>query len=96
MPAIILSIVSGIEMAMKLAPGVISVVNAARAFISSLFSAGKITIAQQTAIFERLDAVYAIYLAGGEPDAWEVDADPPTETTTTTTTVTTVKQDGAK
>jgi hypothetical protein len=88
MPAIILSIVSGIELAIKLAPGVVNVVNTARAFIASLFSAGKITIAQQTAIFERLDAVYAIYLAGGEPDAWEVDPDPTGTTMAENTTIT--------
>jgi hypothetical protein len=89
MPPALIGIVAGIEMAIKLAPGVISVVTKAKDFIASLFGAGVITAAQQNALFARVDELARQAEAGEDPSWWTVEPDPipvtPTATTTTTT-----------
>lgn len=74
--AAILTIISGIQAAISAAPGVIDVFNKAKALITSLFAAGKITKAQQDAIHAHVDSIAAMVNAGIVPDAWTVEKDP--------------------
>lgn len=76
--ATILLIVQGIQAAIQAAPQVEAIVAQAKQFISSLFTAGLITQAQQDSIHSFVDATCAAALAGQEPPQWQVEADPTT------------------
>jgi hypothetical protein len=88
MPPAVIAIVSGIEMAIRLLPGVVDLVTKAKAFIGSLFGAGVITEAQQNALFARIDEIVHQAAAGTLPIWWSVEPDPGNTTTTTATTTT--------
>jgi hypothetical protein len=76
LPSWILTAVSLVEMAVKAAPDAITIVNQARAFFGSLFSAGQISVEQQTAVSARLEAITQAVLRGEVPPAWQVEPDP--------------------
>lgn len=69
-------IMGGIQAAIQAAPGVIDVVNKAKALIASLFTAKLITKDVQDALFAQVDAIAALVSAGIVPPAWQVQPDP--------------------
>jgi hypothetical protein len=95
MPPAVIAIISGIEMAIRLLPGVIDVVTKAKSFLATLFGAGVITAAQQAALFARIDEITRQAAAGQLPEHWNVEPDPEPEPASSTTTTTTVTQPNA-
>lgn len=77
MPPIIITIVGAIEMLIRVAPGIQSVVQKAKDLVASLFEAKLITAAEQKALFDRIDAIAIEALAGNFPAWWKVEDDPP-------------------
>lgn len=75
-PASILAILQGFELAMAAAPKVVELVKQAKKFFADLFSAGLITKAQQDAVFLRIEAHWAMVQAGIVPQHWQVEPDP--------------------
>lgn len=75
-PAALLLVIQGIEAAIAAAPQVIDVAEKGKALIDSLFTAGAITVDQQTATKSHVDAVQSAVQAGTVPPAWTVEADP--------------------
>jgi hypothetical protein len=96
MPPAVIAIISGIEMAIRLLPGVINVVTTAKEFLASLFGAGVITAAQQAALFARIDEITRQAVAGQLPEHWAVEPDPVTGKTMAENTTITVTQPAAK
>ena len=82
MPAALLAllpqILQGIQIAINAAPTVISLVTNAKAWFTSLFEAGLITVDQQNAVHAYVDAVVGMAKAGLIPPHWQVEADPAT------------------
>lgn len=72
MPALILSIVSYISLAMKAAPTVTAIYQDGKALIQSLFSSGLITKEQQDSLMAWADAHQAATLAGQVPPEFVV------------------------
>lgn len=76
MPAILISIVSWVQLAISLGNQIGPVVKAAKAFIASLFSDEMITKAQQDAVFAEIDRIAADFENGKMPEWWAVEPDP--------------------
>lgn len=76
MPAILVSIISWVQMAIHLGEDIGPVINAARAFIASLFGDKAISKAQQDALFAELDRIASDFENGKVPDWWVVEPDP--------------------
>jgi len=74
--ASLLLIVQGIQAAISAAPEVESVVENAKTWVSSLFSSGVITIAQQNAVNAQIDAIVAAFAGGTTPPEFQVQPDP--------------------
>jgi hypothetical protein len=78
--AALATVITGIEAALKAAPGVVKIVTAAKDFISSLV--GKlITKQQQQVIHDHIDKIANDLIAGNPPTYWEVEKDPTTDNT---------------
>lgn len=73
---ILASIITGIRLAIQAAPQAVDILKKAKAFITSLFSAGLITKEEQQRAHDHLDALQAAALAGEVPPHWQVDPDP--------------------
>lgn len=71
-PAILLQILTGLQLAIDAAPGVLSIVDSAKNVIAGLFSSGKITKEQQDALHARIEAYAAMVDANQIPDSWQV------------------------
>jgi hypothetical protein len=77
-PATLSLIIQGIVAALNAAPKAIEVINAAKAYISSLFTAGLISAEAQKLLHDYVDA-HAALLASGvviPSSAWAVEPDP--------------------
>jgi hypothetical protein len=72
MPALVLSIISYISLAMKAAPTVVGIYDDGKALIQSLFSSGLITKDQQDSLMAWADAHQAATLAGQVPPEFVV------------------------
>ena len=75
-PATLLLIAQAISAAVAAAPSVIEVIDKAKAFIESLFSAGLIDKATQDALFAHVDEVCNAALNGTLPPEFTVEPDP--------------------
>ncbi len=75
-PATILLIVQAIQAAIKAAPMVEEIVVKAKDWVTSLFSAGLISIETQHAIHSHIDALTASVNSGQVPPEFQVEADP--------------------
>jgi hypothetical protein len=75
-PAQIALIVQAIQAAIAAAPRVVSVIQSAKDFIGSLFSAGLIGKDVQDRIHNHVDAICNAAIAGTELPEWTVEADP--------------------
>ncbi len=69
-------IISGIQAAINAAPQIEAIVTSAKAWFTSLFEGGLITIAQQKAIHDHIDSISAMAKLGIVPPHWQVEADP--------------------
>lgn len=75
MPAILISIVSWVQLAASLGQEITPIIKAAKAFINSLFDDDVITKAQQDAVMAEIDRI-AQGFANGIPEWWAVEPDP--------------------
>jgi hypothetical protein len=81
MPAIavlIPQIIAGVQAAINAAPQIEAIVTSAKAWFTSLFEGGLITIAQQKAIHDHIDSISAMAKAGIVLPHWQVEQDPGT------------------
>ena len=69
-------VLEGIQAAITLAPGVVSVVESCQQLIASLFEAGVITAEEQNRLHAWVDGVQAAVLAGSVPPSFVVEPDP--------------------
>jgi hypothetical protein len=70
------AVLAGIQAAISLAPGVVAVVEKGKALITSLFTAGVISIEIQNAAHAHVDAIAAAVASGEVPPQFKVEADP--------------------
>ncbi len=75
-PQTIALIMQGLQAAMSAAPQIVEVADAAKTFITSLFTSEQITKAQQDALHAWVDNQAALAAAGIPPAHWAVEPDP--------------------
>lgn len=75
-PAAFLVVMEGIQAAIAAAPQVIDVAEKGKALVSSLFSAGVISVDTQNNAHSHIDAIQAAVQAGTVPPSWQVEPDP--------------------
>ena len=75
-PSTLALIMQGLQAAITAAPAVTELVTKAKDFISTLFSKGLISKAQQDALHAHVDSVAAMAKEGIIPPHWQVEADP--------------------
>lgn len=76
MPALVISIVSLIQMASSAAPAASKLYKEAKALFTMLFKGGLITVEQQQSLMSWADAHQAAVLAGEVPPEFTIDPDP--------------------
>lgn len=76
MPAWIVSLLPIIQAAIKAAPDAVVVFNQAKAFFTTLFETGQISVEQQNAVAAQLEAITNAVLQNQVPPAWQVEPDP--------------------
>jgi ribosome biogenesis protein Tsr3 len=69
-------ILQGIEALLAAMPGIVGIVDQAKSLVTSMFTAGKITKAQQDSLHAYIDARAALVAAGINPVWWTVEPDP--------------------
>jgi hypothetical protein len=75
-PATLALIAQALQLAIAAAPEVIAVSQKVTELIEELFKADAISIEQQTALKDHMDAVMTAALSGQEPPHWTVEPDP--------------------
>ena len=76
MPPAVILIVQGIQAAIAAAPEIEDIIAKGKALITSLFSGGVITKAQQDLAHMQVDQIAAAWNASLPPVSWTVEPDP--------------------
>lgn len=76
MPPVVFIALNAIQAAITAFPQVKAIVLKGKEFITSLFTAGAITKAQQDALHQHIDDISEAIQRGEIPEGWDVEADP--------------------